>query len=71
MTINDAKTEYTADEAASILGIDTSTLLKHKTKLTMGKDWWYNEKREFRCTPEAIQILKDRPRRGKYERKKK
>lgn len=65
------KTEYTADEAAAILGIDVTTVLYHKKRLEMGKDWWYNEKREFRCTPAAIEILKDRPRRGKYERKKK
>lgn len=64
------KTEYTAEEAAQILKLDVSTVLYHKKRLQMGKDWWYNEKREFRCTPEAIEILKARPTRGKYLRKK-
>lgn len=64
------KTEYTAEEAAKILKLDVSTVLYHKKRLQMGTDWWYNEKREFRCTPKAIEILKARPTRGKYIRKK-
>jgi hypothetical protein len=68
------KNEYTAAEAAQTLQLDVTTLLKHKAKFEMGKDkgwWWYNEKREFRCTSEFIEALKNRTTRGKYLRKKK
>jgi hypothetical protein len=65
------KTEYTAEEAAEILGINVRTVLYHKNQLAMGLDWWYNERREFRCSPEAIETLKNRTTRGKYLRKKK
>lgn len=70
IVMKQTKTEYTADEAAQILKLDVSTVLYHKKRLQMGTHWWYNEKREFRCTPEAIEILKARPTRGKYIRKK-
>jgi hypothetical protein len=64
------KTEYTSAEAAKILKVDVRTVLYHRKRLQMGTHWWFNEKREFRCTPEAIEILKARPTRGKYIRKK-
>jgi hypothetical protein len=66
------KTEYTVHEAAEILGLDTTSILKHKAKFTMCAEWWwFNEKREFRCTPAFIEALKQRTTRGKYIRTKK
>lgn len=69
--MEESKEEYTAEEAAQILGINVRTVLYHKNRLAMGLDWWYNAKREFRCSPEAIETLKKRTLRGKYLRKKK